>query len=129
MPYSLTKSDTTMKQVFKNIDEELDAYSAFLDSSEYGKTVKQIREACKDMFYTYKGEFGLESSELTDYGTMYSWGFNGNEKCFAENLTGFLAEYDIVLRKKDGTADERNSNHNDVAKLLNKLYQLAEQTK
>ena len=114
-----------MKKEFKNIDEELNAYSAFLDESEYGKTVKQIREACKDMFYTYKGELGLESSELTDYGTMYNWGFNGNEKRFAENLTSFLANYDIVLRKQDGTADERRSNRNNVAKLLNKLREIA----
>lgn len=114
-----------MKKEFKNIDEELNAYSTFLNESEYGKTVKQIREACKDMFYTYKGELGLESSELTDYGTMYSWGFNGNEKRFAENLTSFLANYDIVLRKQDGTADERRSNHNNVAKMLNKLRELA----
>lgn len=112
-----------MKKNFKNIDEELNAYSAFLDESEYGKTVKQIREACKDYFYTYTGELGMESSELTDYGTMYSWGFNGNELRFAENLLHYLANFDIVLQVGK-SADERNSNHNDVAKLLNKLIKL-----
>lgn len=113
-----------MKKEFKNIDEELDAYSAFLKETEYGKTVMQIREACKDSFYTYKNEFGLESSELTDMGTEYSWGFNGLEMKFAEALLDFLAQYDIV-RKVGKYADEKDSNHVDVAKLVNKLHRLA----
>ena len=113
-----------MKREFKNIDEELTAYSAFINESEYEKTVMQIREACKDCFYRYKSELGIESSEMEDFGTMQGWGFNGNEARFAKQLLNYLANYDVVL-KVGSNADEKNSNHCDVAHLLNKLQQLA----
>lgn len=116
-----------MKQTFANLDAEMNAFSEWINNSEYGKTLRQIEEALKDFFLEEEGEFGISSTPLSSTLCYLDRGFNGSEKRCAKGLASFLENWDIIyVDEQTGRADAERSNHSDVAQLVNRIIDLAE---
>ncbi len=116
-----------MNKTFENLDAEIAAYTEWINNSEYGKTLHEIEESLKDYFAEEEGEFGLKSTPLSNTLCSLERGFNGSELRCAKGLLRFLENRDMIyVDDQTGRASEERSNHSDVAKLVNKLFDLAE---
>lgn len=115
-----------MKRTFENLDAEIAAYTEWNNNSEYGKTLHEIEEDLKDYFVEEEGEFGLKSTPLSSTLCYLERGFNGSELRCAKGLLHFLENWDMIyVDEQTGRASEERSNHADVAKLVNKLFEIA----
>lgn len=118
----------TRQPKFNNIDEELLAYAEFERTHSFGITMKKLLESVKDLLPRYDMGLGCTVNELEELAAAYEYGFNCNEIQFEHLLReigGYLADYDIIVRFKNGRADAHNSNHADVATHYNSLLDIA----
>ena len=112
------------KRTFANFDEEFEAMEKWVNESEYGKVVKQIKELGSNHFPSWRSDYGFQTNDLELYIGENECGFNGNEKSFADGLMLFLDGYDIICIINNKPS-QKYSNDKEIAALVSKLITLA----
>lgn len=115
-------------------------YSTVSDTDKkFTAMLDELKEALKDNFAWFDTYYGYKTTELHEFiselpGDLFEDDNDEDElhcihfakKSSVTYLMAWLANWDMVYMDRDAHCSESRSNHQDVAKLLNKMYKIAE---